>query len=117
MANTSPRASVNDHPTAPQDWPELNREWVRKVAEILNNVMLGRTNNTGTVTLDANSATTTLTDKRLGPKSVITFMPTTANGAAAMTNLYVSARGKQTATLTHSNTADADKSFNFSISG
>jgi len=117
MANVSPRASVNDHPTAPQDWPELNREWVRKVAEILNNVMLGRTNNTGTVTLTANDTTTTIADKRLGPKSVLTFMPTTANAATAMTSIYVSSRGKQTATLTHDNTADVDRTLSYAIQG
>ena len=117
MANVSPRASVNDHPLAPQDWPELTREWGRKTAEVLNNLMVGRSNNTGTITLTANSATSTLTDPRLGPKSVITFMPTTANGATATGNLYVSARGKQTATLTHTNNAEVDRSFSYAIQG
>ena len=117
MAITSPRASVNDHPIAPMDWPGADREWSRKLAEVMNNIILGRTNNTGTVTLTANDTTTTIADKRLGPKSVITFMPTTANAAAAMTSIYVSSRGKQTATVTHDNTADVDRTLSYAIQG
>jgi hypothetical protein len=117
MANTSPRASLRDHPVAPMDWPGEDREWSRKLAEVMNNMTVGRTNNTGTVTLTAASATTTLTDARLGATSVVTFMPTTANAATDLANLYVSARGKQTATLTHTNNAEADRTYGYSISG
>ncbi len=116
MANTSPHASNRDHPIAPMDWPGADREWSRKLAETINNIMVGRLNNGGTVTLTANATTTTLADKRIGANSIITFSPTTANAATATANLYVSATGKQTATLTHANTADADKTFNYAIS-
>ena len=72
---------------------------------------------TGSVTLDASSATTTLNDRRIGPSSVIVFMPKTANAAAEMDGMYVSSRGKQTATLTHANDANADKSFGYAVLG
>ena len=51
----------------------------RSVAEIVNNIMNGKTNNTGTVTLATGGAlTTTLTDRRIGPESVIVFVPASA---------------------------------------
>jgi hypothetical protein len=48
----------------------------RAVAEILNGVMDGKTNNTGTVTLATGWATsTTITDARISPDSVIIVIP------------------------------------------
>jgi hypothetical protein len=48
----------------------------RAVAEILNGVMDGKTNNTGTVTLATGWATeTTITDARISPESVILVIP------------------------------------------
>ena len=67
----------------------------REISEVVNNMMNGKTNNTGTVTLAVASATTTtINDERIGYNSIITFMPTTANAASELTNLYVSARNK-----------------------
>ena len=49
----------------------------RAVAEVVNNIMDGKTNNTGTVTLATSGATsTTITDARIGISSVILLMPT-----------------------------------------
>ena len=48
----------------------------RNVAEIVNNIMDGKTNNTGTVTLATGGATsTTITDARIGVDSVILLSP------------------------------------------
>lgn len=48
----------------------------RAVAEIVNNIMDGKTNNTGTVTLGTGWATsTTITDARIGIDSVIIVIP------------------------------------------
>ena len=49
----------------------------RAVAEIVNGIMNGKTNNTGSVTLATGGATTTtITDARIGVSSVILLMPT-----------------------------------------
>lgn len=49
----------------------------RAVAEVVNNIMDGKTNNTGSVTLATSGATsTTITDARIGIDSVILLMPT-----------------------------------------
>ena len=48
----------------------------RAVAEVVNNIMDGKTNNTGSVTLATGGAnTTTITDARIGYDSVILLMP------------------------------------------
>ena len=51
----------------------------RAVAEVVRGIMDGKTNNTGTLTLATGGATsTTLTDRRIGPDSVILFVPSSA---------------------------------------
>ena len=78
----------------------------RSVAEVVNGIMNGKTNNTGTVTLGTSVTSTTLNDARIGADSVILFMPTNANAATIFAggSLYVSSRGKGTATITHPTT-------------
>lgn len=56
----------------------------RAVAEIVNNIMDGKTNNTGTVTLaTGGAATTTITDARIGANSVILLSPADDISASA----------------------------------
>jgi hypothetical protein len=51
----------------------------REVSEVVRGIMDGKTNNTGTLTLATGGAvTTTLTDRRIGPESVILFVPASA---------------------------------------
>jgi hypothetical protein len=55
----------------------------RAVAEIVNNVMDGKTNNTGTVTIATGGATTTtINDPRIGYDSVIILMATSQTAAS-----------------------------------
>lgn len=56
----------------------------RDVAEIVNNIMEGKINSTGTVTLATGGATsTTIEDRRIGPESIILLMATSLSSAAA----------------------------------
>ena len=51
----------------------------RAVAEIVNGIMNGKTNNVGIVTLATGGATTTtITDRRIGPDSILLLTPLTA---------------------------------------
>jgi hypothetical protein len=55
----------------------------RGVAEVVNGIMNGKTNNTGTVTLaTGNATTTTITDARIGIDSVILLAPSSAAAIA-----------------------------------
>ena len=84
---------------------------------VINSLLLGKTNNVTEVTLTDNSATTVISDPRLTYASFIGLTPTTANAAAATANVYVSARGDGTATLTHTNNAQTDRTFAMLIVG
>lgn len=92
---------------------------MRKVASGVNQLSDGRSNATGTVTLTASQATTTLTDPRIGTDTVICLVPTTANAAAEVGagGLYISAVTAGSATLTHANNAQTDRDFSYSLQG
>jgi hypothetical protein len=90
----------------------------RAISEVVNNLVEGKSNNTGEVTLAVASATTTtIYDERIGYNSIILLMPKTANAASSLTNVYVSARAKGSATLTHSANTNTDKSYGYIIVG
>jgi hypothetical protein len=101
----------------PQVFHPDDNEHRRQIAQCLNGVMQGQLNNTLTVTLAANAATTTVSDARIGSTSILLPMPTTANAAAALGGLYVTGIAKQTAVLNHANNAQVDKTFVFAIVG
>lgn len=77
----------------------------------------GHLANTGSLTLTANAGSTVLTDFRISGGCFIGLMPITANAATALSTTYISSRGKQTATITHTNDALTDKSFVYCILG
>lgn len=114
MAVVSPRASKRGYDTVGID-NDNEAEHRRELAEAVNRILQGNLNAVDTVTLTTSSATTTLLDSRIGPDSFIGFMPTTANAAAE--SLYVSSRGDQTATITHANNAQADRTFAYLVIG
>lgn len=116
MAVTSPRAASFGTPTAPLQWANAV-EHRRMLAVAINALFDGKVRSTGSVTLTANDTTTTLNETRINPNSVILLMPTTANAAGAVATTYVSARGDKTATITHANNAQTDKTFAFVVLG
>lgn len=86
----------------------------RTISTVVNNILDGKVNSTGAITLTSSSATTTLSDDRIGEDSVILFMPTTSN--ASTTTIYVTGRQKGQATLNHAN-ATTIRSFEYVIFG
>lgn len=94
--------------------------WAREATAIINNIMLGKTNNTGTFTLTANATSTTITlaSGRLTPDSVIHWTAKTANAAGALSGMYYSVdAANNTFTVTHANTAAVDKTFSYTHVG
>jgi hypothetical protein len=79
----------------------------RAVAEVVRGIMDGKTNNTGTLTLATGGAlTTTLTDRRIGPDSVILFVPISSASYADYTP-YGAFQSVVDQTLAAANTAYA----------
>lgn len=90
----------------------------RAVAEVVNGIMNGKTNNTGSVTLAVGGATTTtINDARIGSGSKIILMPTTSAAAASIAEIYISAKDKGTATITHFANITTSKTFDYVIIG
>ena len=114
------------YPGAPLEFPEASG-WCKRIAVVVNQIMQGRTNNYGSVTLTANAASTVVTLPKglLTVNSTILFEPTTANAAAEIGagTMYESARAPRattttsTFTLTHANNAQVDRTFRYAIIG
>lgn len=82
-----------------------------KLREVVNNIMRGKLNATGTVTLTASVTTTTLTDTRIGGSTVVLLQPTTANAAAALATTYFSTPTQGSVVINHASDAQVDKTF------
>lgn len=110
---------ANTTPWAPEDWSDP-REGLRKLAQSLNRFLKGHGNNIKTsVTLTANAATTTITDSRIERDTMLLLQPTTANAAAALTNVYQTLPNTTSgqAVLNHANNAQTDRTFYVTLSG
>ena len=91
----------------------------REVSQVVNNILEGKLNSTGSFTCTASAATTAVTDFRAGKESVILLMPTTANAASELGagTIYVSTRAKQGFTVTHANNPQTDRTFEYVVIG
>jgi hypothetical protein len=118
MAITSPRASRGFYDRVPLDWDD-SAEHRRMLALAVLGLRNGKVDSRDSITLTISVASTTLTDPNIGPQSFIGFMPTTANAAAEIGNgtMYVSSRTQGSATITHANNAQADRTFAYVVLG
>jgi hypothetical protein len=96
-------------------------EFLRQIARVTNNLLLGKLNVGGIVSLQANAASTILTDARIGSQSAVLLVPTTASAAAELATgaLYVPETGRinGSAVIAHANNALADRTFRYAILG
>lgn len=104
------------HFPPPLSSPELRRQY-----EVLQQIRSGKLEVVAELTLTPNVASTTITDIRISPQSVILWHPRTANAAAEMANgtMYITDAGMSngSAVVTHANNAQADRSFRLAIIG
>ena len=93
--------------------------YLQRIREVVNNILQGKVNVTLAVTLQANAASTTITDPRIGGSSAILLCPLTAHAAAELAGgaCYVASVGKQNAAIAHANSAQTDRSFTAVIIG
>lgn len=92
---------------------------VQQIAERVNQILQGRLNVTLNVTLDANAGTTTVIDSRIGAFTSLMFCPMTADAALeqAAGGMFVSEQKSGSATITHANNAQADRTYSLVILG
>lgn len=104
-------------PTPKKQVPDkYDRGYFVHILSVLNNMMIGKTNNTGSFTVTANAVSTTVIDDKVSPNSVITLMPTTANAAAGLTATYITP-GEDQFVVTHANNAQSDRTYKYVITG
>jgi hypothetical protein len=104
---------------APYD-PHQLMIFLRAVRDVVNNLLIGKQNVTLDVTLTPNSATTVVNYPIIGGSSMLDLgCPLTANAAAELGNgtIYVSSVGNKTATITHANNAQADRTLRIGYIG
>ena len=77
----------------------------------------GRSNAVGIVTLTASAGSTVVTAPSCSKSSAVFLFPTTANAAAIVAATYVSAVANGSFTVTHTNSATADKTFYYGCFG
>lgn len=88
-------------------------EAVQAILELIK----GRGNFVGSVTLTANAAATVVSFENCSAASKVFLSPRTANAAAAVPTTYISAIAQGSFTITHANDAQVDKTFDFECVG
>ena len=73
----------------------------RSISEVVNNLVEGKSNNTGDFTTTQSSTTSTIYDERIGYNSVILFTPMNDKAASEMASLYVQTLNKGSAVIHH----------------
>ena len=97
-------------PTFTDNQDEQNR----LTANAINNILDGKINSTGEITLTNSSTTTILTDARIGGNSVILLMPITNNAANA--HIHFTDIGNGTATMNHGS-GSSTRTFKYVVIG
>ena len=73
----------------------------REISEVVNNLVEGKSNNTGSFSTTVNTTTTTLSNERIGFNSVIVIMPLDANSAAELKDVYFDTFAQGSCTVHH----------------
>jgi hypothetical protein len=99
--------------------PNSNEKDPFQIVRAIRNLFEGRRNTTGTVTLTQSVATTTVTHPNFGADSVPVLTPMHANAAAEIGNgtMYISTRAQGSFTITHANSATANRTFSYCFDG
>lgn len=103
----------------PSGYNPNHDDMLRDHLRVLQLLMLGKTNNTGSVTLTANTTTTTVTlaKGQIGKDTVITLAPTTANAKAEGIPYYSVNVTNNSFTITHANNAQTDRTYGYILVG
>lgn len=112
--------STFDPKTPPLVSPALTgKEWKRGFTNWLYKANQGKLMNTGSVTLAANTFSTSVTDARACVQSFISFKPDTAQAAAELAGkqLYVSTLENGRFVITHKSNDQTDRTYTYTIMG
>jgi hypothetical protein len=88
-----------------------------KINRAIQQLEQGRLNVTGTCTLAAGATTTTVKAPNCGAGSQVLLTAKTANAAAALGAVYISAVANGAFTITHPSNAQTDRTFGYACLG
>jgi len=89
-----------------------------ELSKAVNDLIQGRSNASGTVTLQAGQTSTTVSRETINANAIVILSPTTANAAAALASTWWSiVAGGGSFTLAHANNAQTDRTFGYLVIG
>ena len=100
------------HPQGPDD-----KLWLNRVASAVQSAMSGKTNALGTATLNNAATSTTVSDQRASPGSVVMIMPISGTAQTALAQYSVRTRTNGSFTITHVLTVSGDATLAYAIFG
>lgn len=106
---------VNNNYRTPPKQIGVDEKTIRDIAEVLNNAMKGKTNNTGEVTLTPSTTSTTVKNILCNANSVVILQPVTANAAGLATPWPEADSGEFI--IHHASNASVDLTFRYVIVG
>ena len=90
----------------------------RTVSRIVNEILAGKINSTGTVTLATSTTTTVVSDFRCSIESTVLFQPTTANAATAYASVaFYAVAAAQSFTINHASATETNRTLNYVLLG
>lgn len=96
-----------------------NETRIEKIVLAIQQLFVGRTRSTGTVTCTASATSTLVENATVNDTDTVLLMPTTANAAAEIGagTAYVSAVTKGSFTVTHASAVSTDRTFRYLAMG
>lgn len=97
------------------NWNE--EEHRRQLAAAVNNILQGKLNNVVSFTLREDATSTSVSDVRAGPDSIILPVATSLNASIALDQWYIGSRTSGSFTLVHGSTSTSDCTAVYAIFG
>lgn len=108
--------AVNNNYQTPKKPVSISYDFLDELRKVVRNLVNGKTNNTGEVTLTASVTSTIVPNILCNANSVITLQAITADAAGAISGLYV-VPGDEQFTIHHPSSASANKVFRYVVTG
>lgn len=106
---------VERYPRVPLSWPGSLKEHLLKIAQAVNGLLVGQTNNTQEITLDASATETEVTENAAHPNVTPILVPKTANAAAATGIWFEAFQGR--VVIHHDSSPATDRTFSLLLFG
>ena len=89
----------------------------RVISEVVNGILNGKINSTGTVTLGTSATETTVYDERTSSDTVILLSARTANASTENVYVYIKTKNDGTFVIGHRSSTNTDLTFDYALLG